>query len=135
MNCSRKGKKKVNSFKKATENTELILRARAINLKTILYKLNEFDFSLQQKYIHMYTTYRLVLYLLHCPLTCLNEMLVSVNIKKNMKEKGFWACKFKFHLNKTSMMWAEQSWMDCFFLLLERQTLKLTLSSSFRENY
>lgn len=61
MNCSRKGKKKVNSFEKATQNTELIARARAINFKTIPYKFNQFDFAMQQKYVHTHTTYRLVL--------------------------------------------------------------------------
>lgn len=53
MNCSRKGgKKKVNSFRKATQNTELILRATASNLKIILYEFNQFDFALERKYIH-----------------------------------------------------------------------------------
>lgn len=67
------------TFKKATQNTELILRARIINLKIIPYKSNQFDFALQQKYVHMYTTYKSLLYLLYCPLTSSNEMLISVN--------------------------------------------------------
>lgn len=115
MNCSRTGKKKVNSFKNATQNAELILRARAINFKTIPYKFNQFDFALQQKYIHTYTTYRLVLYFLYCPLTCSNEMLIS--IRESM------ASKFKFHLHKTPKMRAEQSWMGCFlsFFSLRRR--------------
>lgn len=62
------GKGKVNSFK-TIQNTELILRARAINLKTIPCKFNQFDFALQQQRVHTYTTYRLVLYFPDCPLS------------------------------------------------------------------
>lgn len=65
------GKGKVNSSK-TIQNTELVLRARAINLKTIPYKFNQSDFALQQKNVHMYTTYRLALYFPDCPLSSSN---------------------------------------------------------------